>query len=451
MDSQRRVPQSRLGRLAQLGRLAGGIAGGALSEGARQIGQGRRPSVGDLLITPGNAKRLADRLAEMRGAAMKVGQMLSMESGELMPPELSQALSRLRESAHSMPLGQIAGVLEQAWGKGWDGNFRRFSFTPLAAASIGQVHRAELKDGRDLAIKIQYPGIRRSIDSDVDNVATLLSLISVLPEEIDLGPLLAEAKRQLHIEADYRQEADYLRRFTARLGDDPRFEAPQVIDELSCNEVLAMSFLDGDPIESLTDRSASIRNETGAALLELALTEVLDWGLVQTDPNFANYRYQNATGRIQLLDFGATRTYSGAWRGAFHRLLQAGIDGEDSDLVEAAIEVGYLQADDPAAYRTGIVELLRAATEPVRSGEDYDFGRTDLARRMSDIAMRLRLQEKFGRLPPPEMLFLHRKLGGTYLLLTRLRARVPVRGLMATHLKAVSAVPVRDGEQRLAG
>ena len=132
MESQRPVPQSRLGRLVQFGRLAGGIAGNVLSEGARQLSQGQRPALGDLLIAPDNVARLAERLSEMRGAAMKLGQLLSMESGELIPPELSQALARLREGAHAMPLGQVAQVLNAAWGEGWERRFRRFSFTPVS-------------------------------------------------------------------------------------------------------------------------------------------------------------------------------------------------------------------------------------------------------------------------------------------------------------------------------
>lgn len=152
MATERRITASRLGRLTQLGKLAGGIAGGVVSEGARQLAQGRRPTLDDLLITPANVQRLADRLSEMRGAATKVGQLLSMDSGHLLPPELSEVLARLRESAHHMPLGQVAQVLKQAWGVGWEHQFKRFIFTPLAAASIGQVHEAVLQDGRRLAV-----------------------------------------------------------------------------------------------------------------------------------------------------------------------------------------------------------------------------------------------------------------------------------------------------------
>ena len=355
MTTQRRVIQSRLGRLTHLGKLAGGLAGGALSEGVRQLARGRRPSFGDLLITPGNAKRLADRLSEMRGAAMKVGQLLSMESGELIPPILGEVLSRLRESAHAMPLGEVAQVLNRAWGDDWDRNFKKFSFTPLSAASIGQVHEAILRDGSRLAIKIQYPGIRRSIDSDVDNVGTLLRMLSLVPNEIDFAPLLKEAKRQLHAEANYRQEAEFIRRYARHLGEDTRFEMPSVIESFTTSEVLAMSYLDGLPIETLADTETKERNPAAASLTELALRELFDWGLVQTDPNFANYRYHYETRRLQLMDFGATREYPIARRMALRALLMSCIDGHDEDVARSATKVGYLDEDDPQTYREAIV------------------------------------------------------------------------------------------------
>jgi predicted unusual protein kinase regulating ubiquinone biosynthesis (AarF/ABC1/UbiB family) len=367
----------------------------------------------------------------MRGAAMKVGQLLSMDSGQLLPPQLGELLARLREDAHAMPLGQVAAVLKDAWGTGWENQFSRFSFTPLAAASIGQVHEAVLKDGRRLAVKIQYPGIRESIDSDVDNVATLLRLSNLVPEAMDLQPLLDEAKSQLHAEADYLREASALERFGAHLARDSRFEVPAVVDSLTTQQVLSMRFLDGSPIESLVDASSSQRNAAASALLELAIREVFDWGLVQTDPNFANYLFAAESGRIQLLDFGATRDYAGTAQAGLGALLRACIEGSDVDIQAAAADVGYLQPADPAAYRDSVVALLRSATEPARAQGDYDFARSDLAARMRDIVTEMRLRERFARVPPPEILFLHRKLGGLYLLLSRLRARVPVATLIS--------------------
>ena len=184
------VPSGRGSRLARLGWMATGIAGSMMAEGARQLAQGNRPKMSDLLLTPANARRVADQLAKLRGAAMKVGQLVSMETGDLLPPALAEILARLRSDARAMPKAQVASVLETNWGKGWEKQFKHFSYTPLAAASIGQVHRAQTRDGRDLAIKIQYPGVRESIDSDVDNVAGLLRLSGLLPRDMDIKPLL---------------------------------------------------------------------------------------------------------------------------------------------------------------------------------------------------------------------------------------------------------------------
>ena len=432
MTTERRIPESRLGRLMHLGRLAGGIAGDALSEGARQLGQGRRPSLGDLLLTPANARRLADRLSELRGAAMKVGQILSMEAGEFLPPELTEVLHRLRANAHTMPLGQVADVLTKAWGKGWERGFKRFSFTPLAAASIGQVHEATTRDGLHLAVKVQYPGVRRSIDSDVDNVATLLNLFRLIPAGIDVGPLLAEAKRQLHHEADYQQEAVLLGRFADQLAGDPGFEVPQVLASHTTPEVLAMTFLTGRPIEDLREAASAERNRVATALLDLTLREVFDWGLVQTDPNFANYRYRD-DGCIQLLDFGAVREYPPVWRESFRGMLKAAVERDAAGIEQGAIAIGYLGAEDPADYRAAMVTLVEDAVEPARSPGGYHFGRSDLARRMSEKVLDLRLRQRFGRLPPPGMLFLHRRLGGLYLLFSHLSAEVPVQELVARH------------------
>ena len=450
MAQERRITASRIGRLSQLGRLAGGIAGGAMAEGARQIAKGQRPSLGDLLLTPGNAKRLGDSLSEMRGAAMKVGQLLSMDSGHLLSPQLTDLLARLRENAHAMPLGQVAAVLKQSWGEGWDGRFSRFSFTPLAAASIGQVHEAVLKDGRHLAIKLQYPGIRDSIDSDVDNVATLLRLSGLVPEGLELAPLMAEAKTQLHAETDYRREAHALGRFAAQLSDDTRFEVPEAVESLTTTQVLTMQFLDGEPIETLADAPSAQRNAAATSLVELALREVFEWGLVQTDPNFANYLYAPRSGRIQLLDFGATRDYEPQLQAALRHLLAACIGGNDDDITTAAAGVGYLDRSDPAGYRDTVIALLRAATEPARARGDYTFARSDLAGRMKDIVIQMRLNQKFARMPPPQVLFLHRKLGGLYLLLSRLRATVPVADLITPLLINAPPEPLPVTAQHVA-
>lgn len=428
MAQESRVTSSRIGRLGLLGRLAGGIAGSVVTEGAKQYVRGGSPSLGDLVLTPANARQLGEKLSQMRGAAMKVGQLLSMDSGHLLPPEFSAMLQHLREDAHSMPLGEVASVLDGAWGKDWSDRFARFSFTPMASASIGQVHDATLKNGQRVAVKIQYPGVKDSIDSDVDNVATLLRIFRVIPEPSALEDLLTDAKTQLHFEADYIQEANSIRQFTRRLGVADPFELPEVVDALTTPEILTMSYLDGAPIESLSDHAPEVRDHVASQLLHLAFREVFEWGLVQTDPNFSNYLFDRESGKIQLLDFGATRAYPDEQRQALGNLLSACFHGRLQEVETAARDVGYIQDGDTALYVNAIVELLHTATEPLRS-EEYHFGGKELAERMRDLALDIRQNLGFARIPPPAILFLHRKLGGLYLLISRLGARVRVRDL----------------------
>ncbi len=443
------LPGSRLGRIGHLGRLAGGIAGGMLGEGLRQLANGRRPSRQDLLLTSGNIRRVTDRLAELRGAAMKVGQLLSMEAGDFLPPELTHILARLRDDAHAMPLGEVARVLERAWGKGWERRFRRFDFTPVAAASIGQVHRAETRGGEQLAVKVQYPGVKASIDSDVANVATLLRLFGLLPPGMDIDPLLDEARRQLHEEADYRLEARHLTRYSALLTGQEGLMAPRVVEEWTGAEVLPMSYVPGEAVDSFAGAPQALRDDLATRLLGLALTEVLQWGLVQTDPNFANFRYDRATDHIGLLDFGAIRVYPRAEVEALRRLIAAAAAGDRRAVLAGAHAVGYVEEADPEAYRDAIAELILAAAEPARQPMAYDFGRADLAQRMTARVMELRVAQGFARLPPPAILFLHRKLAGTYLLCARLSARVAVAPLIERALATPPADSLRGAGSRI--
>ena len=210
--SSRAVPSSRLSRIGRLGSLAGRIAGNVVSQGAGQLLRGEKPALSSLLLTPKNISNIADQLASMRGAAMKLGQLISMDAGDFLPEELAVILGRLRDDADPMPKDQLIATLNQSWGEKWQDDLLYFSFAPIAAASIGQVHKVITMDGRMLAVKVQYPGVKKSIDSDVDNVATLIKLTGLVPKSLDINPLLQEAKTQLHQEADYVREADMLNR-----------------------------------------------------------------------------------------------------------------------------------------------------------------------------------------------------------------------------------------------
>ena len=346
----RAIPSSRAARLGAFGRLAGGVASGMLGEGARRLARGERPRMRDLVLTPGNVGRLTDRLSHLRGAAMKLGQMISMDAGDLLPPELAAILAQLRSQAHRMPPEQLRRVLDSEWGPDWRRRFARFNATPIAAASIGQVHRATLPDGRELAIKVQYPGVRESIDSDVDNVATLLRVSGVLPRELDLAPLLTEAKRQLHEEADYEREAAQMTRFADWLDGHADYVVPRPLPELTTARVLAMDFIDGIPIEAMADAPQEQRDAAMRDLMALVLREMFEFGAMQTDPNFANSRFQPDTGRLVLLDFGAARDVDPPTAQGYRNLLSAGLSG-DRDAARAASRPASRSPESPADRR----------------------------------------------------------------------------------------------------
>lgn len=210
---ERNLPTHRISRFSKFASLATRVAGNVIAEGTKQIAKGNRPKAKDLLLTPQNIARLTDQLAHLRGAAMKLGQMLSMDAGDILEPELAEILARLRSNADPMPSKQLNSVMVNALGEQWKSAFLAFNFKPIASASIGQVHQAYSDAGDNLAVKVQYPGIRKSIDSDVDNVGTLLKIVGLIPESVDYKGLLEEAKKQLHDEANYEREAQFACRY----------------------------------------------------------------------------------------------------------------------------------------------------------------------------------------------------------------------------------------------
>jgi len=431
----RAIPSSRAARLGAFGRLAGGVASGMLGEGARRLARGERPRMRDLVLTPGNVGRLADRLSHLRGAAMKLGQMISMDAGDLLPPELAAILAQLRSQAHRMPPEQLRRVLDSEWGPDWRRRFARFNATPIAAASIGQVHRATLPDGRELAIKVQYPGVRESIDSDVDNVATLLRVSGVLPRELDLAPLLTEAKRQLHEEADYEREAAQMTRFADWLDGHTDYVVPRPLPELTTARVLAMDFIDGIPIEALADAPQEQRDAAMRDLMALVLREMFEFGAMQTDPNFANYRFQLDAGRLVLLDFGAARDVDPATAQGYRSLLSAGLSGDRDAVREAARAAGFLGEAAVARHRPLVDRMIDiVVTEMSRPGP-FDFGDRGFVEVLREQGMEMAADRSTWHIPPVETLFVQRKVSGTALLAARLEARVDVRELVRPYLE----------------
>ncbi|MEM9709606.1 MAG: AarF/ABC1/UbiB kinase family protein [Pseudomonadota bacterium] len=427
------IPSHRASRALRIGGIAGGIAGNVIAGGLREFASGRRPEMKDLVFTPANARRMADQLARMRGAAMKVGQLMSMETGDFLPPEIAAILDRLRDDADPMPPKQLKTVLTAEWGDGWLKKFRRFDVRPIAAASIGQVHRAQTKDGRDLAIKVQYPGIRRAIDSDVDNLWTLTRLSGAIPKGLDLAPLFEDIKRQLHKEADYLREAEALGAFADAMDGSDAFLVPRPQMEFSSENILAMDFIESVPFTDLASAPQATRDRAATRLIDLVLAELFHHGAMQTDPNFANYRYEPGSDRIVLLDFGATAQFDIGLRRAFHALMIAGLEGDDRGVLDGLEAVRLYDGNLPEKHRAVILEMFRLGIAAIRDQEIFDFASDPLIDRLRAKGMEIGAEKDFWIVPATDTLLVQRKVAGSYLMAARLKARVNLGEIIARY------------------
>jgi predicted unusual protein kinase regulating ubiquinone biosynthesis (AarF/ABC1/UbiB family) len=427
------VPEGRARRFLHIGRAVGEMAASAAAQGLGQLARGQRPDLAQLMLSADNARRLAQRLSTMRGAVMKVGQLMSMDGHGVLPPHFAALLGGLRDQAHGMPATQLADVLEREYGADWHQRFRRFSFTPVAAASIGQVHRAETHDGQVLALKIQYPGVRQSIASDMANLGLLARTPGLVPPGLDVAALLARAGEQLARETDYRAEARAATAYRAQLGDDPVLTVPAVLEAHCTDHIIATEFAPGLPVDRLAQDGApqAQRDHVAAALCRLAVHEFFYMRLVQTDPNFGNYLFDAASGRIALIDFGATEAVTPE-RVEQLRALGRALRNDDRALLTAASHAaGFTAAGDPPPQTQGVIAMMQMAGEPLRQAGAYDFGASDLFARGFAQGQAQFFGEGYARTPPPDLMVLQRKFVGTFMLCARLRARVDLGEVFA--------------------
>lgn len=440
---QRAVPSGRVARLGTFGRLVGGVAGGMVAEGARRLASGDSISARDLILTPGNVQRLTDRLSHLRGAAMKMGQMISLDAGDFLPDELSKILATLRDQANFMPTKQLDQVLKSEWGADWRKQFRWFNPRPIAAASIGQVHKALTRDGQELAIKVQYPGVAKSIDSDVDNVVTLLKIAGFAPPELEMEKLMAAAKRQLHEEADYQREGAQMQLYREQLADVPGFVVPTLHEGLTRGSILAMSFEEGVAIEELGNEPAARRDEVFARLIRLVARELFDFGVMQTDPNFANFRYRRETGEIVLLDFGACRPVDPVVANGYRGMLEAGLRGNAQQVLAATIEAGFMMPIVAEKHPESVNRMIDIVINEMREDAPFDFGDRAFVPLLRDEGMAIAQDKDTWAFPPIETLFVQRKVSGTALLGARLKAKVNIRRITEDVLANTSPMPAR--------
>jgi aarF domain-containing kinase len=382
------------------------------------------------MFSAGNMERMVAKLSKMRGAALKLGQMLSIQDSNMLPEPIQQVLQRVQDRADYMPAWQRDKVLTDNLGPNWRDLFSTFNEVPMAAASIGQVHSAVLAStGEPVAVKVQYPGVADSIDSDLNNLSILLTASRLLPRGLYLDKTIANARTELAWECDYIREAEGASKFRALLADDPVFVVPQTIPEASGKQVLTMEMLNGVAVTKVQDFTQSQRNWIGTQIMRLCLREIAEFHYMQTDPNWTNFLYNARTNKLELLDFGASRAYPEKFISTYVRTLIAATRNDKKTCHDLSIELGYLTGMESKAMVDAHISSMTTLAEPfmLSSPDLYDFSNqtiTDRVRALIPLMIRERLA------PPPEETYsLHRKLSGAFLLCARLGSAVPCKQL----------------------
>lgn len=425
------IPRKAVVRTARLASLPLGIgARAALGVGKRIGGQPAEQVAA--VMQEQTAAQLFKVLGGLKGGAMKFGQGLSMFEAAL-PEEMAApyraTLTKLQDSAPSMPDKTVAEVLRSQFGARWRDQFESFEMKPVASASIGQVHRAVWKDGRDVAVKVQYPGAAKALMSDLNQLSRVAKVSTLWVPGLDVGPILDELKARMSEETNYLLEAQMQDQFAAAYDGSDHVHIPAMIE--ATEQVIVSEWMDGRPLSRIiADGSTQERDLAGRRYLEFLLGGPGRAGLLHADPHPGNFRLL-ADGRLGVLDFGAVNRLPQGLPPALGEIATQAVRGNGEELAEVLGDHGFVRSSiqiDPER----LLDYLEIFVEPLRAPE-FGFTRGWLRRVFNHIndprssrftvGMQLNL--------PPEFVLIHRTWLGGIAVLCQIDAIVPVHDIFA--------------------
>lgn len=412
-------------RFVKLGGLAGRVGTSMLGAQIRDLAakDDDKPShTAEALIR--NARRVVETLGQLKGAAMKVGQMLSLHEG-LLPPEVSAILSALQQNAPQVP-SEVMQYEVRGQLRNFDDLFESLEPEAFAAASIGQVHLGRLRDGRRVAVKIQYPGIDRIIRADLRNLKAVLQRLFALLSEIDFDPVWREVRDRLLEELDYANEARNMARMAELHADVPEILIPRVVEEASTGKVLTMEYLSAiSPERACSDRfDQELKDRWGRVLFEFLFRGIFRHRFLHADPNLANFSFMS-DGRIIVYDFGCMKKIPESIVRGYCALILAALEDRTEEIPGILHELGVFKGDGVPLPQELTDRYVRVISEIYRESPPFTFGESDSLYRQLFSLGKADLPEAVDIHFPEDVIFIDRSLGGHFGNLSRLRATGP--------------------------
>jgi predicted unusual protein kinase regulating ubiquinone biosynthesis (AarF/ABC1/UbiB family) len=386
----------------------------------------KRPDLKSALISKKNVTATVDTLKNLRGAAMKFGQLLSLDETVILSPDLAAIFAQLQSSGYSMTPSQLKKVLNHNWGDDWLKHFKYFDVRPFAAASIGQVHKATLKSGEVVAIKVQFPGVKQSIDSDLATLKFIMKTSGMLPENFPLEHYLSQCGDLLKRETNYELEAENINLFSGFLNGSKVIHVPKVYNKLSTDQTLTMSFLEGRELSNIMEFDQSARDEISLNLIELLFNEIFNFKMVQTDPNLANFLLTRGGKSICILDFGACCRVSEDTYRLYKELLSVALSLDLNCIKSFLQEKNFIPQETSMAGTKFLENIISVTINELSKDETFDFQKS----KVFQLIVQENLNLYFDLMPSSvlgsDFIFIQRKIFGLILFFRSIGTKLPL-------------------------